>query len=101
MAALPVLTPASLPAPGSGSPLALAVGLLALIAGGALLLCGLLLPISPAHTSEVPRSAVNRAANMRFDGGRDVPKVTTAPSLRFTAMTQTDIDDHFRLATTL
>jgi hypothetical protein len=78
---------------------ALAVGLIALVTGAAVFLAGLLLPVPPLYANQVPLSAVNRAANVRFDGGRDAPKVTKDPSIRFTAMTQSDINDHFGLRT--
>ena len=100
MAALPVPTPATKVDPCGGSWVALAVGLVALVTGAALILAGLLVQVPPSYANQVPRTAVNRAANARLDGGRNAPKVIKDPSLRFTAMTQSDIDDHFKPATT-
>lgn len=99
MAALPGPTPVSPPKPCSRSLVALGVGMVALFAGAALLLAGLLLPVPPSDVNQVPRTAVNRAANVRFDTGQDAPGVTKDPFLRFAAMTQSDINDPLGLAT--
>jgi hypothetical protein len=78
---------------------ALGVGLVALFAGTALLLACLLLPVPPSQAITVPGTAANRAATMRLDGGQDAPKIAKNLSLRFTAKTQPDINDYFRLTT--
>ena len=99
MAALPVPMPAAPPAPCSGSAVALTIGLVALISGGALLLVGLLQSDSSSHALEVPRTAMNRAASVRFDAGQDAPGITKDSPLRVTAMSQPDTNNHSGLAT--
>jgi hypothetical protein len=94
MAALPVPNPATSIGSCGPTSLALGAGLVALVTGAAVLLADLLLPISPSHAIDAPRTFLSRAANARLDGGQDTPGVTRGPFLRFTAMTESDIGDH-------
>jgi hypothetical protein len=88
MAALPVSRPQTPPASCSGSPVALALGLVALITGAALLLSGLLLPISPSHPIGIPGTAVIPTPAARFDVAQDAAGATGAPPfLRFGPVT--------------
>jgi hypothetical protein len=88
MAALPVSRRQTPPVSCSGSPVALALGLVALITGAALLLSGLLLPISPSHPIEIPDTAVIPTPAVRFDAAEDAAVATGAPPfLRFGPVT--------------
>src|SRR5687767_12588037 len=73
-----------------GSALGLVLSLVSLVAGGNMLLTGLLLPSSRMDASTIPRTAVSRAATLRFDRIRVTQQVTEDSRLRFMTTTATN-----------
>jgi hypothetical protein len=98
MAALPVLSPEAASAPRGGSPMALAVGLVTLVTGIALLLVSVLQPVPRLDAIAVPRTAVNRAAGVRIDAGQGVPEGSEDLRL-FATMTRPDTSNRSAPAT--